>query len=246
MVFYSNSFAVAINTTSHPSMQLRGFEAYTDDDVVKLAGHRGHQDFDTPVPLIIATRHVSRLRCEAADGTHAASALKIGVRDLLNSIIRFDAAQWAHNKEHPAQSEIYAHARIYQEAILLYGILSLPRLAVASWSDTSSHSRFSTTHAFQSVRLSHRRKLLDLLGPYRGTFENRLDMTWSLLVAGVSLGCDGSIRDRNFITESMLAIWSNPVTRCSPILCLNKLVAFWESGKASWDDCFDEPTPCLG
>lgn len=129
------------------------------------------------MPLYRAIRHVSQLRCEIADGTCTGSTLEIGVRDLLSSIVHFDAAEWALGRKRPAQIMAYAYAQIYQEATLLYGILSLPRSAVASWSDTSSRPRCPTIHALDGVRLFHRRKLLDLLYPYRGTFENRLDMT---------------------------------------------------------------------
>ncbi|KAJ6780976.1 hypothetical protein PWT90_05401 [Aphanocladium album] len=240
-------FAIAVNSTTPPSMQLRGFDAYTDDDMVKLASHRDHLDFDTPIPLLQTLRRISQLRCAGADGTYMRSAPDRVVRDVLNDILRFDAVEWARGKKHPAaEGELLAHAQIHQEAILLYGILSLPRSAVASWSDVVSRLRPPTVHAFDHVRSCHRRKLLDLMYPYRGTFDSRLDLTWSLLVAGVSLGYDGSAQDRDFVRESMLGVWSNPITRCSPILCLDKLIIFWKSGKAAWDDCFDEPTPCLG
>ncbi|KAJ6783926.1 hypothetical protein PWT90_11129 [Aphanocladium album] len=243
------NMGIGYNTTSPASMQLRGFEAYTYEDIAKLANVLGTQTFRTPASLLTATQNISQLRSHEADNTYTDPAMKMAVRDVFNRIVAFDGAKWAVDMKYKEVEKITVGAHILQEAILLYAILSLPRSAVVSWSEAagSRERSGSQTSAFGRLLTVHRRRLLDLLRPYQGSFESRLDLNWPLVVAGVSLGGDGSsVNDRGFVADSILGIWRNPITRCSPLVCLGKLRAFWESGKTAWDDCFYEPTPCLG
>lgn len=188
---------------------------------------------------------LTQLRSQVADGTCTDFALNRTVRDLFNAISAFDAEEWAFTMKFKVDSPAFTFARIFQIATRLYGILSLPPSAIVSWSVASIYPRLPDMTVYDSVLVCHRRELLELLYLYRGRFARTKDLNWPLIVAGVSLAGDGSIEDRNFIVESLLATWSCPLTRCSPFLCLQKLQTFWASGKTAWDDCFDSSTPCM-
>ncbi|KAJ3496942.1 hypothetical protein NLG97_g2285 [Lecanicillium saksenae] len=232
------------NTTSPANKLLQGFAAYTDKDLAKLAGMASEQKFTVPTALFISCIRLTQLRGRVADGTITDFALKLATRDLLNNISTFDAGEWGCNMKAIAGSRASSFARIFQVSTRLYGILSLPSSAIVSWSTASVCPQLPHLGAYQSVRVINRQTLLELLYQYRGAFARDIHLTWPLVVAGVSLAGDGSVEDRNFIAESLLAIWSNPLARRSPLLCLEKLRIFWASGKTAWDDCFDEPTPC--
>ncbi|KAJ6779572.1 hypothetical protein PWT90_09533 [Aphanocladium album] len=224
---------------------LVGFEAYTDEDLTKLVNVLGERNFHVPLPLFIIGNRLTELRRQVAEGTCTSSALKLAVRCHFDAIGAFDADEWARSSSFEEDSPASVFARIFQVAVRLYGILSLPPSAIDSWAIASSHPRLPRLSVYDSVLVSHRRKLLQQLYPYRGTFSNKRDMTWPLVVVGASLTGDGQVEDRSFVAESLLDIWRNPLARCSPLLCLEKLRLFWASGKTAWDDCFYETTPCV-
>lgn len=201
--------------------------------------------FPCPAPLLVVVKNLTQLRNQVAEGTCRKLALDKAVQDQFDNASAFDADGWAKEIEFEVETVAFSFAQIFQVAVQLYGILSLPPRPIAAWAEASSYPRLPGMSTYDSVCVSHRRKLLELLYPYRGRFRSVLALSWPLVVAGASLAGDGSVEDRNFIEESLLRIWQNPVSKCGPILCLEKLRIFWESGKTAWDDCFDEPTPCM-
>ncbi|KAJ3493886.1 hypothetical protein NLG97_g4445 [Lecanicillium saksenae] len=239
------TIALVINTTSPASNQLRGFEAYTDNDVIKLVNAFPRPGFPFPPLLIIALKNLTQLRVRVAEASCTKQDVDITVRSLFRNVNACSAEVWAKTMDFEIQKVAATFAGIFQAAVLLYGILSLPRSAIASWAIASGHPVEKNMTIYECVRVSHRRKLLKLLYAYKDTFRSLLALNWPLAVAGASLGGDGNTEDRDFISESLLDIWKNPLSQCGPILCLEKLRAFWASGKTAWDDCFYEPTPSL-
>ncbi|KAJ3478130.1 hypothetical protein NLG97_g8659 [Lecanicillium saksenae] len=236
---------ISNNTTCPANKLVRGFEEYTDEDLTKLVNVLGERNFHVPLPLFIAGNRLTELRRQVADGTCSSAGLTAAARDHFDAIGAFDADKWARSTRFEVDSPASAFARIFQVAVRLYGILSLPPSVVVSWALARSYPRLPRLSVYDSVLVSHRRKLLKKLYRYRGTFSNKRDMTWPLVVVGASLTGDGQDEDRNFVAESLLDIWRNPLARCSPVLCLEKLHIFWASGKKAWDDCFYEMTPCV-
>lgn len=237
--------AIAANSTSPSDQQIRGFEAYTDKDVKVLFSHGVNPDLPCPAPLFIVLKNLNQLRGRLADGSCPKAVLERTVRDLLDRASAFDHDRWAEAVAFEAGDLVTTLSRIFQVAVRLYGILSLPPPAIVYWAVATRHPRLPGTSIYDSVRIAHRRQLLDLLYPFRGTFRSVLSLAWPVTVAGVSLGNDGSAEDRAFVAESLLDMWQSPLSRVGPILCLEKLRVFWDSGKTAWDDCFDEPVPPL-
>ncbi|OAQ96738.1 hypothetical protein LLEC1_07600 [Akanthomyces lecanii] len=130
-------------------------------------------------------------------------------------------------------------ARIYQVAVLLYGILTLPSATSAAWAvaTTTPQPGPLKLRPYDGLRVSKRQELLKLL--------RQTALCWPLVVAGVALA-DGDAADKKFVDDSLLTIWMTPNTWAAPFVCRTKLLVFWRSGSMAWEDCFDEPVPCIG
>lgn len=89
----------------------------------------------------------------------------------------------------------------------------------------------------------HREELLALLRQTWDSLRYHGGLAWPLIVAGVAAS-DGSAQDRDYIDRRLCYIWQRPLTAATFLLAVEKLRAFWRSGKTGWEDCFDEPTPC--
>ncbi|XWW92754.1 hypothetical protein V2A60_000680 [Cordyceps javanica] len=243
--------AVAANTTSPASKQVPGFDAYTDQDVEFLSALDLNPDLPCPPALLVALKNLTQLRGRIAQGRCPKSVANASVRELFRKISAFDHEAWAKTITFEVAATVSTLGRIFQVAVRLYGILSLPPSATVSWALACGYPRLPDLSMYESVRVSHRRELLGLLYPFRGTFKKVLALSWPVTVAGVSLAGPGAgpggsyAQDRRFIAETLLDMWTSRLARCGPILCLEKLRAFWASGKTAWDDCFDEPVPPL-
>ncbi|KAM3511840.1 hypothetical protein MY11210_004531 [Beauveria gryllotalpidicola] len=237
--------AIAANTTSPASKQLCGFEAYTDEDVLFLSALEMSPDLACPPPLLVIVKNLTQLRGRIADGRCTKLSLDTELRDLFDKVGAFDYDAWAKKVNSKPEAVISTLSHIFQVSVRLFGVLSLPHSATVSWAVAAGYQRLPGMSMYDSVRIAHRCELLDMLYLFRARFRTALALAWPVTVAGVSLGGDGSAEDRTFIAESLLDMWMSRLSRCGPILCLQKLRAFWDSGKTEWDDCFDEPVPPL-
>ncbi|OAA47230.1 C6 zinc finger domain protein [Beauveria brongniartii RCEF 3172] len=244
--------AIAANTTSPASKQLCGFEAYTDEDILLLSALDTSPDLACPPPLLVIVKNLTQLRGRIADGRCTKISLNTELRDLFDRIGAFDYNAWAFKQvinSKPAGEAVISStlvSHMFQVAARLFGVLSLPHSATVSWAGAAGYQRLPGMSMYDSVRIAHRCELLDMLYRFRGRFRTALALAWPVTVAGVSLGGDGaSVEDRAFVAEALLDMWMSRLSRCGPILCLQKLRAFWDSGKTEWDDCFDEPVPPL-
>ncbi|KAI3325502.1 hypothetical protein HD806DRAFT_552786 [Xylariaceae sp. AK1471] len=118
--------------------------------------------------------------------------------------------------------------RIHQSAVVLYCILSLQHVLLLPQS--SDLERTANTH--------YDRLLLDLKEGFRYTnFKNCL--FWPLVVAGVR-AARGTAFERTFVAEQFRDAVKDTGSSI-PIFACRTLMAFWESGKTGWDECFDQP-----
>ncbi|KAF1730399.1 putative transcriptional regulatory protein [Beauveria bassiana] len=238
--------AIAANTTSPASKQLCGFEAYTDEDVLLLSALDTSPDLACPPPLLVIVKNLTQLRGRIADGRCSKISLNTELRDLFDRIGAFDYNAWAKQVDSKPEAVISTLSHIFQVAVRLFGVLSLPQSATVSWAVAAGYQRLPGMSMYDSVRIAHRCELLNMLYRFRGRFKTALALAWPVTVAGVSLGGDGSAEDRAFVAEALLDMWMSRLSRCGPILCLQKLRVFWDdSSKTEWDDCFNEPVPPL-
>lgn len=148
---------------------------------------------------------------------------------LLDHIMQFSPQSYAEAKgTDETRDKWLLVGRIHQSATVLYCILSLQSVFLLL--ETPELERTLTTH--------YDRLLLDLKEGYRHeSFQNCF--LWPLIMAG-GRARRGTAFERAFIAE-LLDGAAKFMATSMPGLARKVLMAFWESGKKSWDECFDQP-----
>ncbi|KGQ05283.1 hypothetical protein BBAD15_g9442 [Beauveria bassiana D1-5] len=229
--------AIVSNATSPTTHQITGHLGYTDDDIKTiLADEDSTRPF--PVELVVVLRHITQVRVHAASRTRRISELRQRMQHLFQQINAFDPHAWADELEFYRGAVTPAIGRLFQLATRLYGLLSLP----ASIAAPQPSLLAVTSPDIASLRVSQRTELLACLRDTWPALPDTTNMSWPLLVAGVA-AADGPAEDREFVARCLDRTWRNPLGDVAPLLVLEKLRAFWKSGKRGWEDCFDEPTP---
>lgn len=224
------------NATSPTTQQITGHLGYTDDDIKTiLADEDSTRPF--PVELVVVLRHITQVRVQAASRTRRISELRQRMQHLFRQIIAFDPHAWADELDFYSGAATPAIGRLFQLATRLHGLISLPVSIVAP-----PPLLAATGPGVASLRVSQRIELLACLRDTWPTLPDTTNMSWPLLVAGVA-AADGPAEDREFVARCLDKTWRNPLGDVAPLLVLEKLRAFWKSGKRGWEDCFDEPTP---
>ncbi|KAM3441442.1 hypothetical protein MY4824_001566 [Beauveria thailandica] len=228
--------AIVSNATSPTTQQITGHLGYTDDDIKTiLADEESTRPF--PVELVVVLRHITQVRVHAASRTRT-SELRQRMQHVFRQINAFDPRAWADELEFYSGAVTPAIGRLFQLATCLYGLLSLP----ASIAAPPPPLLATTSPGVASLRVSQRTELLACLRDTWPALPATTNMSWPLLVAGVA-AADGPVEDREFVARCLDKTWRSPLGNVAPLLVLEKLRAFWKSGKRGWEDCFDEPTP---
>ncbi|KAJ6784778.1 hypothetical protein PWT90_05738 [Aphanocladium album] len=247
------SFTMQVNTTCPARQLIEGSDDFTDEEIRALI------DFDTaafepcPIEFHLARVRITRLRAYFARGTQLPvnPRMRYQLQDILDAVWLFDVRGWIeekfHDKDDEKQKQAATMARIYAVAIRLYGILTLPQSDVVAWAGSSAEigNRYPTERCYnhyKSVRKGHRDELLGMLREHWDSIKWKMWLQWPLTVLGVAVA-DGTAGEKEFIDESLFAVWRDTTVHVSSIAALEKLRAFWLSGKTAWEDCFDEPIP---
>ncbi|OAA37971.1 C6 finger domain protein [Beauveria brongniartii RCEF 3172] len=209
--------AIVSNATSPTTQQITGHLGYTDDDIKTILAD---EDSTRPFPV----ERISELRQR--------------MQHLFRQINDFDPHAWADELDFYSGAVTPAIGRLFQLATRLYGLLSLP----ASMAAPPPPLLAATSPDVASLRISQRTELLACLRDTWPALPATTNMSWPLLVAGVA-AADGLAEDREFVARCLDETWRSPLGDVAPLLVLEKLRAFWKSGKRGWEDCFDEPTP---
>ncbi|KAI0448195.1 hypothetical protein F4803DRAFT_497023 [Xylaria telfairii] len=148
---------------------------------------------------------------------------------LLGRLLGFSPQSYSEANGKPAMRDKWLLVgRIYQSAAVLFCILSLQNVLLLP--DSLELSR--------TLRSHYDRLLIDLKEGFQYVgFKNCF--FWPLVVAGAA-AVRGSVFERTFITDLMRDAVKD-MGSSMPLLARKVLVAFWESGKTGWDDCFDQP-----
>lgn len=216
----------------------------TDDQIKNI--YEAYTNFDkaSPADVFLIIIHITRLRVQIASKASTKPA-DIGptVGDLLDRLCSFQVDSWMRDREleDPDASRILAH--IYQVAAGLYGIVTLPPSAVASWARQAGYQKTPGLDIYHSVRKLYALDLMAQLRHARSALLDAEGLVWPLVVLGVAAAYDTSAKDKDWIAQQLFEIWLLPNNHFAPITCRRKLQAFWSSGNTAWDDCFDEPVP---
>lgn len=232
------------STTTPARMLITDYNHFADQEMRAIL--LGEYDCDLPAPLDLrmAIFHINRLRHQATMKPPIV-ALTALVHRQLDEIEAADVDDWS------AQNPVYglehslALSRIFQIAIRLFALLTLPRLATSSWAGAATQqARAADLDPWNARRIAHRSDLLARMRKLFPELHYPPNLRWPMVVAGVALACDGATEDREFVSQSLRAIWEQPVVACGPMRCRELLHRFWKSGKTEWEDCFSEPVPC--
>ncbi|KAJ3492583.1 hypothetical protein NLG97_g5290 [Lecanicillium saksenae] len=243
-----------LNTTTPAAQRLRGADTYHDDELRAIIEFDSSVTLACPPEYAILIHHITRLRGTLSRvGVDSAvqDAAELFLASKMKLAFMFDLEKWAKEKyeESDAISKAIALADIHEIAIRLYAILTLPRHMVGKWSHgmstaSNAYHNIRTESIYERFRIVHRRVILSRVRQIWHTLTAKQEVAWPLIVAGVAAG-DASLRDQDFIMDSLLEIWMSMGSSVSFILARDKLRAFWKSGKTGWEECFDEPTPSI-
>lgn len=151
--------------------------------------------------------------------------------DILRHIDSFSPDDWVSSADRPNPNLFFLIARVFQASIALYAILSLPC--------TSESSAHISTPCEKLHPLYHE-LIFHLLSV---AFESSVPVSallWPLSVAGVA-ATKGTPAQRALVKRYLREAAKEPFVGMMPLVAFEMLQRFWDSGKSSWDECFDRP-----
>lgn len=243
---------MSINTTCPADQQIEGSDDFTDEEIKTLIAFDPVVVEPCPVAFHLARVHITRLRVAVAHNTITdPSTIILRVLDAFNSIWEFDLERWIEeefaDKNDDAKHQVWILALIHGLAIRLYGILTLPRWAVAAWGISSpkiksAYPAVPGCGTYESLRRRHRDALLKMLLEQWSRVESRRRLAWPFAVVGVAVA-NTDVATQRYVERCLFTIWKDPEVTTSSISALEKLRVFWLSGKTEWEDCYNEPIP---
>lgn len=233
-------FTMSINTVSPADQQVEGSDDFTDDEIKTLIAFDPSMVEPCPAAFHLARVHITRLRVAVAHKTITdQSTLILRVLDAFNSTWTFDLEGWIEeefgDKDEDEKHRARTLALIYGLAIRLYGILTLPRWAVAAWGMSSpkikkEYPPVPGCGAYESLRRRHRDNLLKMLLKQWSQVATRKHLAWPFAVVGVAVA-NTDVETQRYVERCLFAIWKLPGVTTSSIAALDKLRVFWLSGK---------------
>lgn len=206
-----------------------------------------------PAEFMVAKVRTTRLRVSVATGNIQPESVSCmsQVKEIFDMVWLLDIDSWARGLFHDIDDEKIYQARLLAEifavATRLYSILTLPRSAVAAWavSDPDIEGRYPTVAGHgtvDSLRRGHCDELLRMLHERWANLGYQKRLWWPAIVAGFAVA-EKTTKEQQYMDDYLVAIWKLPDIAASSIIVVEKLRAFWLSGKTTWDECFDEPLP---
>lgn len=183
-----------------------------------------------PKPIFLILIRINRLRFQAASDTPPPrGASRSAAEDLLRDIESFAPKEWAATKE-TFQEDWTLLGSVYKSTAALYCVCALQSVSV-----------LPATAAVNALRAGYRARQRALLEQGMGARRVFHSLVWPLVVTGVDcVGAGASIAIREFVERSLLAL-GRDIGSFSPRVAKVTLNRYWESGKSTWDECFDRP-----
>lgn len=239
------SRAITCNTTSPANAQVLGHHYYTDTQLRKVLDSDISSDMPCPTDLYIVLAHISLIRHRVSKKFASDKELLSLTRQLFAEIEDFDPTSWAEKNEFVSKDITVLIGQIYHAAVRLFATMTLPRAAVLA--------TYPRPASYQSIRASQRRTLVDLTRQGLLVVEFAQSLAWPVTVAGVAAGTAHdtvendddyleALDTQKFADEFHYKAWMYPIATIVNFQLLQKLRAYWRSGKTEWEDCFHEPT----
>ncbi|KAJ6781017.1 hypothetical protein PWT90_04919 [Aphanocladium album] len=236
------SKVITYNTTIPAKQQLLGYADYTERQIETLLGYEFDMDNPFPMDARIAVVRITRLRHQIATSAVSEPALLHAINAIFTMLSDADINGWV-RKGNALEADIaYDVGRIFCSAVWLYGLIALPRTATSAWASTQPcpQACADCSPSYESRLSFHKSQLLTQLQELFPLLAYTPSLKWPLVVAGVA-AAQGTAAEQSLVDDCLLSIWLHPQSNGAVFLCLQKLRAFWSSGKTGWEDCFDEP-----
>ncbi|KAJ3494912.1 hypothetical protein NLG97_g3767 [Lecanicillium saksenae] len=246
------AMAISANTTSPVADQIEGFDNFTDEELRLALDYQVVGTIGCHVDLLITVINITRWRVSAAKGGDFHALQQAKMQTMLDETWHFDIAKWAEDKFPADQvADGLILAPISAAAVRLYGILVLPKTAIATWASCSAQARaiypklpVRGPNTYDNIRSAQLEELMRLLQQAAPEYGLRTALAWPLAVVGVAVA-SSMAEDQIFVAKMMQSISEHPSTLCTYRMVLEKMHSFWASGKTEWEDCFDEPVACI-
>ncbi|KAK2594079.1 hypothetical protein QQS21_008228 [Conoideocrella luteorostrata] len=240
--------ATMANTTSPATDQIQGFASWTTPELCAVYSKTMYSEMPCPTHLFLNIIQINRLRTQLAATVSYKDVIWPLARDIFVDIERFSPENWIEPYPVPQKPEMVLVGKIFKTAVTLYGVLSLPPPPMSSpppaEGDSPQTHETPTAASYQKTKVAIRDKLMRQACQAMDIRPTKIYLSWPLAVLGVAL-VDGKPSDQATIEDYLRKISVAPQSYCGPTITLNKLKAFWASGKTGWEDCFDEPCPVL-
>lgn len=232
-MIWFNRLITLSNTSSSARHQLTAIDDWTYDDIQTAFAHTGHPQHPCPTVLFHEMMAITRLRV-ATVNKYKADSLLPEARRIAHSIAAFDPDDW--QEEYDCAGELYsAVGRVFQTAMDLYGILSLPpSLAIAFLAADEAQEPGETL--LTSCRRRHRTQLVERFAGAESVVPRKRALCWAIAPLGIAAH-DGP-KEREFVRAYLAQILAQRPSHGGSTMLQRALEEFWASGGTTWDDCF--------
>ncbi|KAM3530085.1 hypothetical protein NHJ13051_001534 [Beauveria bassiana] len=261
---------VLTSTTTPAAQMLTIFDDLTPEETHHVFTFTLYTDVPCSSHVFADLIRINRLRALVAGGASVQSFVLPAARQVYKHIAEFSVTDWEEPYGVPDKPEARLLCRIFQKAVLLYGLLTLPPLSLAPTTTTTTtptdDNKASSNLPSPEVSGSEadiddgealhdgdadpaptpstdtlRVEILSLIREVLPLIAERpTSLAWPLAVVGVTLTGQGDAAERDFVTQTLRRISTHRDAYYGPTLCLGKLHKFWASGKTGWEDCYDE------
>ncbi|KAM3540802.1 hypothetical protein ARSEF1564_006270 [Beauveria bassiana] len=260
---------VLTSTTTPAAQMLTIFDDLTPEETHHVFTFTLYTDVPCSSHVFADLIRINRLRALVAGGASVQSFVLPAARQVYKHIAEFSVTDWEEPYGVPDKPEARLLCRIFQKAVLLYGLLTLPPLSLAPTTTTTTptdDNEASSNLPSPEVTGSEadiddgealhdgdadpaptpstdtlRVEILSLIREVLPLIAERpTSLAWPLAVVGVTLTGQGDAAERDFVTQTLRRISTHRDAYYGPTLCLGKLHKFWASGKTGWEDCYDE------
>ncbi|KAM3512113.1 hypothetical protein MY11210_004249 [Beauveria gryllotalpidicola] len=255
---------VLTSTTTPAAQMLTIFDDLTPEETHHVFTFTLYTDVPCSSHVFADLIRINRLRALVAGGAPVQSFVLPAARQVYKHIAEFSVTDWEEPYGVPDKPEARLLCRIFQKAVLLYGLLTLPPLSLAPITTTTTtpaddeegssnlpspemsgseagiddgEADLASTPNTDTLRveiLALIREVLPLIA------KRPTSLAWPLAVVGVTLTGQGDAAERDFVTQTLRGISTHRDAYYGPTLCLGKLHKFWASGKTGWEDCYDD------
>ncbi|KAJ9602054.1 hypothetical protein H2200_013414 [Cladophialophora chaetospira] len=218
-------------------------------EMIRINDHRRRkallqqQESERHHPVNQANAYTNETQLKILEGAVARQQRDMVVAEtvaLLTCVLNFQLAEWAQEKDagRGCYDAWLRQGRVNISAIVIFAILSLPmspdetreRDLPAGWNAQERAGLCAEYTSLLAAELVHVLQKSDHLD---------MSLCWPAIALGVS-AAGGPPAHQGVVSQFLLRLGKEHGT-VAPYKANEVLQRFWQSGKASWDDCFDRP-----